>query len=206
MYTLVEHPLLQHRLALLRAADTGTKLFRQLVREMTHFLAFEALRDLPTRPVVVRTPLGEAEGAKLAGHLVVAPILRAGLGMLDAMLEILPLATAGVIGIRRNEETAEPIPYYLNLPKAHPDSIVVLADPMLATGGSACDAIAALKAHGFKRIVFLNLIACPEGLARLEKEHPDVPIYTAAIDPVLDERHYIVPGLGDAGDRLFGTL
>lgn len=206
MHKLVEHPLLQHRLAILRATETDSKLFRELVREMTRFLAFDALRDLPVEKVSVKTPMGEAEGVKVSGHVVVAPILRAGLGMLDPMLEILPYATAGVIGMKRNEETAEPIPYYLNLPKAYPDSYVVLVDPMLATGGSACDAIATLKKNGFGRIVFLNVIACPEGIARVEREHPDVPVYTAAIDDHLNDHHYIVPGLGDAGDRLFGTL
>ena len=206
MHTVVRHPLLQHRLAILRATKTAPKLFRELVREMTFFLAYEALRDLPTVPVAVRTPMGDADGVKVAGHLVVAPILRAGMGMLEPMLEILPYATAGVIGTRRDEATAEPIPYYLNLPRPFPDSLVVLLDPMLATGGSVCDAIVTLKKHGFPRIVFLNLIACPEGIERLEREHPDVPVYTAAIDDHLDARHYIVPGLGDAGDRLFGTL
>ena len=206
MHTIVRHPLLQHRIAILRDVGTDCKLFRELVREITRFLAFEALRDLPTVPVTVKTPMGEARGEKVSGHVVVAPILRAGMGMLDPMLEILPYATAGVIGMKRNEETAEPIPYYLNLPKAWPDSFVVLVDPMLATGGSACDAIATLKKNGFSRIVFLNVISCPEGIARVEKEHPDVPVYTAAVDDHLNDHHYIVPGLGDAGDRLFGTL
>ncbi len=206
MHTEVKHPLLQHRIAILRDVKTDCKLFRELVGEITRFLAFEALRDLPTEPVSVRTPMGEAAGAKIKGHVVVAPILRAGLGMLDSMLEILPYATAGVIGMKRNEETAEPIPYYLNLPKAWPDSYVVLVDPMLATGGSACDAIATLKKNGFSKITFLNVISCPEGIARVEREHPDVPVFTAAIDDRLNDHHYIVPGLGDAGDRLFGTL
>ena len=161
MHTVVQHPLLQHRLAILRATKTDPKLFRELVHEMTRLIAFEALRDLPTVPVSVRTPMGDAAGVKIEGHMVVAPILRAGMGMLD---------------------------------------------PMLATGGSACDAIATLKKNGFRRIVFLNIIACPEGIARVEREHPDVPIFTAAIDDHLNDRHYIVPGLGDAGDRLFGTL
>ena len=206
MHTVVQHPLLQHRLAILRATKTDPKLFRELVHEMTRLIAFEALRDLPTVPVSVRTPMGDAAGVKIEGHMVVAPILRAGMGMLDPMLELLPYATAGVIGTKRNEETAEPIHYYLNLPKPFPDSYVALVDPMLATGGSACDAIATLKKNGFQRIVFLNIIACPEGIARVEREHPDVPIFTAAIDDHLNDRHYIVPGLGDAGDRLFGTL
>ena len=206
MHTVVDHPLLQHRLAILRATATDSKLFRELVGEMTRLLAFAGLRDLPTEPVRVRTPMGEAAGARVKGHVVVAPVLRAGLGMLAPMLDVVPYATVGVIGMKRNEETAEPIPYYLNLPKAHEDSYVVLVDPMLATGGSACDAIATLKKNGFRKIVFLNIIACPEGIARLEKEHPDVPVYTAAIDDHLNDHHYIVPGLGDAGDRLFGTL
>ena len=206
MTTVIQHPLVDHRMTYMRDVATQPKLFRELVSEITTFLAYEALRGIKTEEVTVQTPLAKTTGRKVAEHVVLVPILRAGMGMLDAMLRVLPYAKVGVLGMQRNEETAEPIPYYLNLPKPFPDSYVALVDPMLATGGSACDAIATLKKNGFQRIVFLNIIACPEGIARVEREHPDVPIFTAAIDDHLNDRHYIVPGLGDAGDRLFGTL
>jgi uracil phosphoribosyltransferase len=206
MHTVVQHPLLQHRLAILRATKTDPKLFRELVHEMTRLIAFEALRDLPTVPVSVRTPMGDAAGVKIEGHMVVAPILRAGMGMLDPMLELLPYATAGVIGTKRNEETAEPIPYYAKVPPAKGDELAIAIDPMFATGGSAVDAVTQLKKLGYRKIIFLNLVSAPEGIANFEKHHPDVPVYTAAKDERLNSHYYIVPGLGDAGDRIFGTL
>ncbi len=206
MYTIVQHPLVQHRMALLRDVETKPKLFRELVCEISRFLAFEALRDLPMRDVKVQTPVAVADGRKVSGNIVITPILRAGMGMLNGVLECVPYATVGVLGMQRNEETAEPIPYYAKLPQAHDDSYVIVVDPMLATGGSGCDAIATLKKAGFKKIVFLCIVSCPEGLAKMESRHPDVPVYTAVVDDRLNERHYIVPGLGDAGDRLFGTL
>lgn len=206
MTTVVRHPLLDHRLAHLRDAATPPRVFRELVAEITSFLAYEALRDLRTAPVPVQTPLARTTGRTLAEDVVIVPVLRAGLGMLGALLRLLPDAKVGVLGMQRNEATAEPVPYYAKVPPAKGGERVLLIDPMFATGGSAADAVAQLKALGYTRIVFLNLVAAPEGIANFEARHPDVPVYTAARDERLDERFYIVPGLGDAGDRIFGTL
>lgn len=206
MYTILEHPLLQHRVTLLRDISTPPKLFRELAGEISAFLAYEAFRDLETGPRRIRTPFREMEGGTIVTRIVLVPILRAGMGMLDAVLNLVPYASVGVLGMQRNEETAEPIPYYAKLPKPDGNTLAVLLDPMLATGGSACDAVTTLKKQGYHRLIFLNLICCPEGLARLEREHPDVHVWSAVEDECLNERKYIVPGLGDAGDRLFGTL
>ena len=206
MTTVLHHPLVDHRMAYMRDVATQPKLFRELVSEITTFLAYEALRDVKTAEVTVQTPLAKTVGRKVAEDIVLVPILRAGMGMLDAMLRVLPYAKVGVLGMQRNEETAEPVPYYAKVPPAKNDEIAVVIDPMLATGGSACDAFAQLKKLGYRRIVFLNLIAAPEGIAKVEREHPDVPVFTAAKDERLNSHFYIVPGLGDAGDRIFGTL
>ena len=206
MHTILNHPLVDHRLALLRDCATKPKLFRELVSELTTFLAIEALKDVKTEPVEVITPVAPTIGRKVAEKIVIVPILRAGLGMMEAMLQVVPYAAVGVLGMQRNEETAEPVPYYAKVPPAKGDELAIVIDPMLATGGSACDAFAQLKKLGYKRIVFLNLIAAPEGLAKVESEHPDVPVFTAAKDERLNSHFYIVPGLGDAGDRIFGTL
>jgi uracil phosphoribosyltransferase len=206
MTTVINHPLVAHRVTLMRDIDTKPKQFRELVNEITEFLAFEALKNLKTVDVPITTPVAKTIGKKIKDEIVIVPILRAGMGMVDAMLHVLPYAKVGVLGMQRNEETAEPIPYYSKVPPATGEEIAILIDPMLATGGSAADAIVQLKKLGYKYIVFLNLIASPEGLDRLEKEHPDVPVFTAAKDERLNSRFYIVPGLGDAGDRIFGTL
>ena len=206
MNFILNHPLVSHRVTMMRDRATPPKLFRELVSEITEFLAFESLKDVKLKEVDVVTPVAETKGALVDERIVLVPILRAGMGMLDAMLHVLPYAKVGVLGMQRNEATAEPIPYYAKVPPAKSDELALVIDPMLATGGSACDAIAQLKKLGYRRIKFLNLIAAPEGIARFEREHPDVPVYTAAKDERLNSHFYIVPGLGDAGDRIFGTL
>ena len=206
MTTVLTHPLVTHRVTLMRDINTKPKQFRELVNEITEFLAFEALKNLKTIDIPVVTPVAKTTGKKIEDKIVLVPILRAGMGMVDAMLHVLPYAKVGVLGMQRNEETAEPVPYYSKVPPAREDELAILIDPMLATGGSAADAIGQLKKLGYKRIIFLNLIAAPEGLAKLEAEHPDVPVFTAAKDVRLNSHFYIVPGLGDAGDRIFGTL
>ena len=206
MHKVLQHPLVKHRVTLMRDINTKPKQFRELVNELTEFLAFESLSDLRTTEIPVTTPVAKTVGAKIDDDIVIVPILRAGMGMLGAMLHVLPYAKVGVLGMQRNEVTAEPIPYYAKVPPAKGDGIAIVIDPMLATGGSACDAFAQLKKLGYRRIVSLNLIAAPEGIARVEAEHPDVPVFTAAKDERLNSHFYIVPGLGDAGDRIFGTL
>ena len=206
MTTVLHHPLVDHRMTYMRDVATQPKLFRELVSEITTFLAYEALRDIKTVEIPVQTPIAKTTGCKVAENIVLVPILRAGMGMLDAMLRLLPYAKVGVLGMQRNEETAEPIPYYAKVPPAKGVELAIIIDPMFATGGSAVDAVSQLKKLGYKRIVFLNLISAPEGIANFEKCHPDVPVYTAAKDDHLNSHYYIVPGLGDAGDRIFGTL
>ena len=206
MTTVVKHPLIDHRMVYMRDMATQPKLFRELVSEVTTFLAYEALRDVRTVEVPVQTPVAKTVGRKIAEDVVLVPILRAGMGMLDAMLEVLPYAKVGVLGMQRNEETAEAIPYYAKVPPAKGGELAIVIDPMFATGGSAVDAVSQLKKLGYRRIVFLNLVSAPEGIANFEKNHPDVPVYTAARDERLNSHFYIVPGLGDAGDRIFGTL
>ena len=206
MLTVLNHPLVDHRMTYLRDVKTQPKLFRELVNELTEFLAFEALKSLNTVEVEVQTPVAKTKGRKVSDQIVLVPILRAGMGMLNAMLDVLPYAKVGVLGMQRDEETAEPIPYYAKVPPAKGGELALVIDPMLATGGSACDAVAQLKKLGYTRIKFLNLISAPEGVAKFEREHPDVPVFTAAKDERLNQHHYIVPGLGDAGDRIFGTL
>ncbi|MBP5790679.1 MAG: uracil phosphoribosyltransferase [Kiritimatiellae bacterium] len=208
MHTVLNHPLVQHRVSLMRNRETPSKLFRELVNELTVFLAYEALRDIRTVEIDIETPVARTKGLKVdEPRIILVPILRAGMGMLDGMLHVLPYAKVGVLGMQRDEATAEPIPYYVKVPPAKGgEELAIVIDPMLATGGSACDAVAQLKKLGYKRIKFLNLISAPEGIARFEREHPDVEVFTAAKDERLNSHYYIVPGLGDAGDRIFGTL
>ena len=202
----VEHPLVQHKVSLLRSKNTGTKEFKELVSELAMLLCYEATRDLPTEEVEVETPIAIAKTKMLAGRkLALVPILRAGLGMVDGMLSLIPAAKVGHIGLYRNEETLEPVEYYCKLPSDIAEREVIVLDPMLATGGSACDAITQIKKRGVKNIKFIGIIAAPEGFERLKAVHPDVDIYVAAMDEKLNENGYIVPGLGDAGDRIFGT-
>ena len=203
---IVDHPLIQHKISLLRDRNTGTKEFRDLVSEVAMLLCYEATRDLPTEEVEVETPIALARTKVLAGRkLVLVPILRAGLGMVNGVHRVFPTAKVGHIGMYRNEETLEPQEYYCKLPDGIAEKTVFLIDPMLATGGSACDAIAALKARGCRKIKFMAIIAAPEGIEKLYREHPDVPVYVSTLDRCLNENGYILPGLGDAGDRLFGT-
>ena len=190
----------------MRDRATAPKLFRELVSEITAFLAFEALKDLNTVEVSFDTPVARTTGRKISDRIVLVPILRAGMGMLDAMLHVLPYAKVGVLGMQRNEETAEPIPYYSKVPPAKGDELAIVIDPMLATGGSAVDAVGQLKKLGYRRIKFLCLVSAPEGMENFENHHPEVPVYAAAMDERLNSHFYIVPGLGDAGDRIFGTL
>lgn len=203
---ILDHPLVQHKISLLRSKTTGTKEFRDLVSEIATLMCYEATRDLPTEEVEIETPIAVAHTRMLSGRkLAFVPILRAGLGMVDGMLTLIPAAKVGHIGLYRDEETLEPVEYYCKLPKDIAERDVIVLDPMLATGGSACDAITQIKKRGAKSIKFLCLIAAPEGLARLQKAHPDVEVYVGALDEKLNENGYIIPGLGDAGDRIFGT-
>ena len=206
MHVVADHPLVTHRLTLLRDRATPPKLFRELVGEITTYLAFKALNDLRMKTVEVSTPVADTTGQRVDERIVLVPILRAGMGMLGAMLDVLPYAKVGVLGMQRNEETAEPVPYYAKVPPAKGDELAIVIDPMLATGGSACDAVAQLKKLGYTRIKFLNLISAPEGIAKFECEHPDVSVFTGVVDERLNSNFYIIPGLGDAGDRIFGTL
>ena len=203
---IVDHPLIQHKISLLRDRNTGTKEFRDLVSEIAMLLCYEATRDLPTEEVEVETPVALARTKVLAGRkLALVPILRAGLGMVDGMLNLIPAAKVGHIGMYRNEETLEPVEYYCKLPNDINEREVFVLDPMLATGGSAEAAISALKERGCSNIKLMVLVAAPEGIARVRADHPDVEIYIAAVDEKLNDHGYIVPGLGDAGDRIFGT-
>ena len=202
----LDHPLIQHKLAILRSKNTSVKEFRELIGEISGLMCYEATRNLPTKEVEVQTPVAMAKCRRLAGKkLAIIPILRAGLGMVDAMVELIPSAKIGHIGLYRDPETHLPVEYYCKLPEDIENRQVFVVDPMLATGGSAVAAIDFLKQHGCKNIVMMNIIGCPEGVAAVQKAHPDVDIYLAACDEKLNEHAYIVPGLGDAGDRIFGT-
>jgi len=204
--TVLDHPLIQHKLSILRDKNTGVKQFREIVSEIAMLMTFETTRDMPLENVQVETPITTTICRQLAGKKVaIVPILRAGLGMVDGILSMVPAAKVGHIGMYRDPDTHEPVEYYCKLPVDSEERDIFLVDPMLATGGSACDAIAAIKKRGCTRIRLLNLIAAPEGVARVQKEHPDVDIYVAGLDERLNEHCYIIPGLGDAGDRLFGT-
>ena len=203
---ILDHPLVQHKVSLLRNKATGTKEFKELVSELATLLCYEATRDLPLEEVEIETPIAVAHTKVLSGRkLALVPILRAGLGMVDGMLTLLPAAKIGHIGLYRNEETLEPVEYYCKLPSDIQEREVIVLDPMLATGGSARDAITQIKKRGAQNIKFIGIIAAPEGLKALHEAHPDVDIYVAALDEKLNEKGYIVPGLGDAGDRIFGT-
>ena len=202
----LDHPLIQHKLAILRDKETPVKEFRELVGEIAGLMCYEATRNLPTVDVKVETPVGTANCKMLAGKkLAIVPILRAGLGMVDALVDLIPSAKIGHIGLYRDPETHEPVEYYCKLPEDIGNRVVFVVDPMLATGGSAVAAINFLKKRGCKNIIMLNIIGCPEGIRRVQEEHPDVEMYLAACDEKLNEHAYIVPGLGDAGDRIFGT-
>ena len=204
--TILDHPLVQHKLALIRDESTGSKDFRELVTEVTMLMAFEAMRDLETEESTVQTPVAQAKVRKLAGKkLALVAILRAGLIMVDGILRLVPAAKVGHIGLFRDPETKNPVRYYAKLPADIADRRVFVLDPMLATGGSAVDAIDELKKAGASSIKLLNIIAAPEGVARVQGAHPDVEIVTAALDSHLNDHAYIVPGLGDAGDRIYGT-
>lgn len=201
-----DHPLIQHKLSILRSVETSTKDFRQLVNEIAMLMTYEATRDIETVDVKVETPCGVASCKQIAGRkMAFVPILRAGLGMVDGCLTLVPSARVGHIGLYRDEETHTPVEYYCKLPKDIGERDVFVVDPMLATGGSAIDAISQIKLRNPKRIIFMCLIAAPEGLEALKEAHPDVDIYCAALDEKLNEDCYIIPGLGDAGDRIFGT-
>ena len=203
---IVEHPLLQHKISLLRNKQTGTKEFRDLVGEIATLLCYEATRDLPLEEVEIETPITMAKTKVLAGRkLALVPILRAGMGMLDGMLTLLPAAKVGFIGLYRDETTLQPVEYFCKLPQDIAERDVLVLDPMLATGGSAIDAVSMIKKHGAANIKFMCIIAAPEGLAAFGKVHPDVKVYVGVLDEKLNDRNYIVPGLGDAGDRIFGT-
>ncbi|MCI8843495.1 MAG: uracil phosphoribosyltransferase [Oscillospiraceae bacterium] len=202
----MDHPLIQHKLSILRSERTGVKEFRELVGEIAALMCYEATRDLPTEDIEVKTPIAVAKARVLSGKkLAVVPILRAGLGMVDTIIDLIPSAKVGHIGLYRDPETHEPVKYYCKLPADISERRVFVVDPMLATGGSASAAIQFLKEEGCRTITLMNIIAAPEGAAVIRRDHPDVELYVAAMDEKLDEHAYIVPGLGDAGDRVFGT-
>ncbi|MCI8612663.1 MAG: uracil phosphoribosyltransferase [Clostridia bacterium] len=204
--TILDHPLIRHKIALLRDKDTGTKQFRELIEEITTLITFESFKEVKTKTVTVETPLEKCEQKVVVeGSVAIVPILRAGLGMVSGVHTLFPTAKVGHIGMYRNEETLEPEEYYCKLPDGIQHMQVVLLDPMLATGGSACDAIDLLKKRGCKDIKLMNIIGAPEGVKRVAEAHPDVNIYLSTLDRCLNENGYILPGLGDAGDRLFGT-
>ena len=204
--TVVAHPLVQHKMALLRDASTSKKGFRELVDELSMLLAYEATKELPLQPVTVETPLERMQAHRVAGKKVtLVPVLRAGLGMVDGVLRLMPSARVGHIGLYRDHATLEPVHYYFKIPGDAESREFIVLDPMLATGGSASAAVSAIKEGGAASVRLMCLVAAPEGVERLERDHPDVPVITAALDRQLNEHGYILPGLGDAGDRLFGT-
>ena len=203
---IMDHPLIQHKIGILRRKETGSKDFRTLISEIAMLMCYEATRDLKLKDVEIETPICKTTVKELAGKkLAVVPILRAGLGMVDGMLAMIPAAKVGHIGLYRNEETLEPVEYYCKLPQDCAEREVFVVDPMLATGGSSSAAITMLKQRGIKNIRFMCIIAAPEGVKKMQEAHPDVDIYVGALDEKLNEHGYIVPGLGDAGDRIFGT-
>ena len=203
---IMDHPLIQHKITLLRDKNTGSKEFRELVAEVTMLMCYEATRDLPLKEIEIETPISFAKSKVIAGKkLAIVPILRAGMGMVEGILNLIPAVKVGHIGLYRDPETMKPVEYYCKLPNDIQERDVIVLDPMLATGGSAIDAIGQIKARGVKNIKFMCIIAAPEGLAALQAAHPDVPIYCASLDEKLNDHSYIVPGLGDAGDRIYGT-
>ena len=202
---IIDHPLVQHKLSLMRDKHASTNKFRQLLQEISMLMGYEVTRDFPLMYEEIETPLQTMNAPKIAGKkVVIAPILRAGLGMVDGLLSLIPSARVGHIGMYRDEETCKPVFYYYKMP-AHKDRLVIVTDPMLATGGSACDAIERLKKDGFQHIRLMCLVASPQGVKAVRDNHPDVDIYLASLDEGLNEKNYILPGLGDAGDRIFGT-
>lgn len=203
---ILEHPLIKHKISMLRDKNTGTNEFRRLIEEISMLMGYEALRDLPTEEIEIETPIEKCMSPVIAGRkLAIVPILRAGLGMVNGILALTPSAKVGHIGLCRNEETHEPEEYYCKLPTPIEERIVVVTDPMLATGGSAVEAVNFIKRHGGRKIKFMSIIAAPEGIERLMKEHSDVQLYVGQLDRCLNDDAYICPGLGDAGDRIFGT-
>ena len=202
---IIDHPLVQHKLSLMRNKETSTKKFRQLLQEIAMFMGYEVTRDFPLTYEEIETPLMKMNAPKISGKkVVIAPILRAGLGMVEGLTNLIPSARVGHIGMYRDKETCQPVFYYYKMP-ANKDRLVIVTDPMLATGGSACDAIRRLKDDGYKSIRLMCLVASPQGVKAVEEQHPDVDIYLAALDEGLNDKNYILPGLGDAGDRIFGT-
>lgn len=204
--TVMDHPLIQHKIGIIRRTDTGSRDFRAMISEIAMLMCYEATRDLKLRDVTIETPICTTTAKELQGKkLAVVPILRAGLGMVDGMLQMIPAAKVGHIGLYRDPETLEPVEYYCKLPADSAEREIFVVDPMLATGGSSAAAIRMLKEKGVKRIRFMCIIAAPEGVKRMQEEHPDVDIYIGGLDEKLNDHSYIVPGLGDAGDRIFGT-
>lgn len=203
---IIDHPLITHKLSIMRNKKTGSKDFRELLGEIAMLMGYELTRNLPLEDVTIETPITKMKAKMISGKkLAIVPILRAGLGMVDGLLELVPVAKVGHIGLYRDPDTHNPVEYYCKLPNDIEGRIVILVDPMLATGGSACDALAMLKKHGCRNIRFMALVGAPEGVKRVQEEHPDVDIFIAALDEYLNDHAYIVPGLGDAGDRIFGT-
>lgn len=203
---IMDHPLIQHKLTLIRDKQTGSKDFRNLLDEISTLMAFEVTRDLPLKEIEIETPIARTKSKVIAGKkLGVVPVLRAGLGMVDGILKLVPAARVGHVGIYRDHETLKPVEYYCKLPADVAERILIVVDPMLATGGSASAAIKLLKEHGCTQIRLMCLVAAPEGIEKIQTDHPDVDIYVSAVDEKLDDKGYIVPGLGDAGDRIFGT-
>ncbi|SHE28982.1 uracil phosphoribosyltransferase [Schwartzia succinivorans] len=205
--TVIDHPLVQHKLTIMRRKETGSNEFRQLLREIAMLMGYEITRNFPLEDVEIETPVAKCTAKRIAGKKVgIVPILRAGLGMLDGMLDIVPAARVGHIGLYRDPKTLKPVEYYCKLPSDVADRTLIVVDPMLATGGSSSAALTMLKEHGAKSLILMCLVSAPEGVRVVNKEHPDVPVYVAAVDDHLNDKGYIVPGLGDAGDRIFGTL
>ena len=204
---IIDHPLIVHKLSIMRNKKTGSKDFRELLNEIAMLMGYELTRDLPLEDMVIETPITKMTAKRVSGKkLAIVPILRAGLGMVDGLQSLVPVAKVGHIGLYRDPETHMPVEYYCKLPSDIEERIVILVDPMLATGGSAVDALTKLKERGCKNIRFMCLVAAPEGVAKVQEAHPDIDIYTASLDECLNDHAYIVPGLGDAGDRIFGTL
>ena len=202
----IDHPMIQHKLSIMREKETGSKDFRELLKEISLLMGYELTRDLPLTDYEIQTPIRKMTAKKVSGRkLAIVPILRAGLGMVDGLLTLVPVAKVGHIGLYRDEQTHLPVVYYCKLPEDINQRLVIVTDPMLATGGSACDALAMLKEIGCSNIRLMCLVAAPEGIAKVQKEHPDVDIFVASVDEGLNGDAYIVPGLGDAGDRIFGT-